>query len=115
MAPQRNLPITQKLITIYKLWQECFIVFPKNTRYTLGHKIDGLLLEITENIIAAAYLPKSNKGERLWLASSKIDILKCFLQIAWEIKSLDNKKYIIFSEKLNEIGKMLGGWLKQLT
>lgn len=40
-------------------------------------------------------------------------MLKFFLRVAWEIKSLDNKKYIIISEHLEEIGKMLGGWQKQ--
>jgi len=35
--------------------------------------------------------------------------------IAWEIKTLDNKKFIILSEKFNEIGKMLGGWCRQLN
>lgn len=46
-------------------------------------------------------------------AAAKLDLLKFFLQIAWEIKSLDNKKYILLSEKLDEIGKMLGGWMKK--
>ena len=42
----------------------------------------------------------------------KLDLLKFFLQISWEIKALDNKKYITLSEKLGEIGKMIGGWIK---
>jgi hypothetical protein len=37
-------------------------------------------------------------------------VLKIFLMILWETKSLDNKKYIALSEKLNEIGRNLGGW-----
>ncbi|MEK7134943.1 MAG: four helix bundle protein [Patescibacteria group bacterium] len=45
----------------------------------------------------------------------KLDLLKFFLQISWEVKVLDNKKFILLSEKLNEIGKMIGGWLRQLT
>ena len=48
-------------------------------------------------------------------AIAKLDLIKFFLQITWEIKALDNKKYIILSEKLNEIGKMLGGWYRQLS
>jgi len=28
----------------------------------------------------------------------------------WETKSIDNKKYIILSEKIDEIERMLGGW-----
>ncbi|MBI1755297.1 hypothetical protein HY250_01880 [Candidatus Azambacteria bacterium] len=35
--------------------------------------------------------------------------------VLWESKSLDNKKYIALSMKINEIGKMLGGWSGQLT
>lgn len=48
-------------------------------------------------------------------AVTKLDLLKFFLHIAWEIKALDNKKFILLSEKLNEIGKMLGGWFRQLN
>jgi hypothetical protein len=43
-----------------------------------------------------------------------MDIAKFFLQIAWEIKALDTKKYILISEQLNEVGRMLGGWSRQL-
>lgn len=35
--------------------------------------------------------------------------------ILWESKSLDNKKYIALSVKIDEIGRMLGGWNGQLT
>jgi hypothetical protein len=43
-----------------------------------------------------------------------LDALKYFLKIAWELKSLDNKKYLAISNALNEVGRMLGGWKKQL-
>lgn len=35
--------------------------------------------------------------------------------ILWETKSLDNKKYIALSLKIDEVGKMLGGWNGQLV
>ena len=35
--------------------------------------------------------------------------------VLWETKSIDNKKYINLSLKIDEIGKMLGGWSGQLT
>jgi hypothetical protein len=34
--------------------------------------------------------------------------------LIWETKSLDNKKYIALSVKLDEVGKMLGGWSGQI-
>ena len=35
--------------------------------------------------------------------------------VLWEIKSIDDKKYIALSIKVDDIGKMLGGWSGQLT
>lgn len=35
--------------------------------------------------------------------------------VLWETKSLDTKKYAALSERMDEVGKMLGGWQGQLT
>lgn len=88
--------------------------FPKDSRYTLGAKTDSLFLETIEYIIKAGGSDKLEKLIALKNASIKLDLLKFFLRLSWEIKSLDNKKYILLSEKINEIGKMLGGWIKAL-
>ncbi|MDO8486432.1 MAG: diversity-generating retroelement protein Avd [Candidatus Staskawiczbacteria bacterium] len=108
------MSVIQKLVSIYKLWHEYLSNFPKDSRYTLGSKIDSSFLEVIENIIKAEYSDKVEKHIFLKKASTKLDLLKFFLQISWEIKSLDNKKYINLSEKLNEVGKMLGGWIKSI-
>jgi len=88
--------------------------FTKHSKHTLGAKIDSLFLETIEFIIKANYSEKIEKIISLKRASVKLDLLKLFLQIAWEVKSLDNKKYISLSEKLNEAGRMLGGWIKSI-
>ena len=88
--------------------------FPKPVRHTLGGKIDSLFIEIVELVLTASRLSKNQKLPLVDRASIKLDALKFFLEIAWEIKLLDNRKYIFLSEKLDEIGRMLGGWLKNL-
>lgn len=113
--PPRVLPVLQKLVAIYKLWQAYFPHFPKTSRYTLGEKIDSLFVEIVEYIVVASYLSKQEKLPYLKKGLVKLDVLKFFLQVAWEIKALDNKKFIELSEKLVEVGRMLGGWNKQLS
>src|SRR3989344_1175082 len=112
--PQFGLSIIQKLVAIYKLWHEFLPHFPRDSRQTLGQKIDDLFLEVIENVVKAGYSDKAEKEIFLKRASVKLDLLKFFLQVAWEIKSVDNKKYISLSEKLNEVGKMLGGWLRSI-
>lgn len=67
-----------------------------------------------EPIITASFLSPTEKLPWVRLAIRKLDTLKIFLMILWETKSIDEKKYILLSEKLNEIGKMLGGWHNQI-
>ena len=112
--PRTVLPILQKLIDAYKIWHEYLLNFNKIIRFNLGSKIDSLFLEIIECLFTASHKSKeSNKLLYLNKASEKLDLLKFVLQVTWEIKVLDNKKYIALSEKINEIGRILGGWLKQ--
>ena len=107
-----DLPIMHKLIETYKIWQEFLPNFPKSSKYTLGEKIDRLFVEVLEFIFAATYLQSIKKFDCVNKASIKLDLLKFFLRIAWETKALNNKRYILISEKLDEIGKMLGGWIR---
>ncbi len=114
--PRRStLPIIQHLTTAYKLWHEYLPHVPKDARYTLGSKIGISLIETIEAIFAASYLSREKKIAFLEKAVVKLDTANFFLQILWEIKALDNKKYAALSEKLGEIGRMLGGWMRQIS
>ncbi len=113
-ATVHTLPIIQKLVAAYKIWHEFLPHFPQISRFTLGNKIDSLFIEIVELSVTASYLNRSQKSPYVQKAVLKLDVLKFFLQVSWEIRALDNKKFIVLSEKLDEIGKMLGGWIKQL-
>ena len=107
-----DLPIVHKLIEAYKLWQEYLPHFPKTSRYSLGSKIDSAFIETIELIFTSCSLKGENKLTYLLKSSAKLDLLKFFLRISWEIKALDNKKYVVLSERFDEIGKMLGGWIR---
>ena len=99
---------------LYKLWQGYKNDFPKNLRYTLGDKIDILFIEILENLFIGRYQSHKEKLSTILLIIKKIDVLKFFLQVSWELKALDNKKYLEISEKTEEIGRIVGGWKKGL-
>jgi hypothetical protein len=73
-----------------------------------------LLVEIIESLSIATFLPKEEKAPFVRLAIRKTDTLKILIMVLWETKSLDDKKYISMSLKIEEIGKMLGGWFGQL-
>ncbi len=110
--PLRVPALVQKFVSVYKLWQDYRDHFPKKSRFSLGSKIDYLFIEIIELLFTASYLGKEEKLPYLKKAIRRLDVLKFFFQVVWEIKALDNKKYITMSGHLNEIGRMLGGWIR---
>jgi len=117
--PQRNfsnanLPVLQKTAEAYKLWHNILPHIQRLTRYSLGEKINDLFIELAELIFTAGFTSKQQKATIIERASIKLDVLKFFLQTAWELKALDNKKFSALSVPLTEIGRMLGGWKKQL-
>jgi len=65
-------------------------------------------------MLAASYAPKLKKNETLCKASDKTDLLKYLIRLAYEIKCINIKKYILLEEKIVEIGKMIGGWIKSI-
>jgi hypothetical protein len=106
--------VLERIKQAYLLWHEYHATLPKTHRYTIGNRIDILFIEILEAISGAAFLPRMEKIPYVRLAIRKLDALKLLLLILWESRSLDNKKYIALSIKIDEAGKMLGGWSGQL-
>ena len=101
-----------KICELYKLFHECLKTFPKLERFTLGNKIENTILEVLELILSASYQPKHQKDETLRKASDKTDLLKYLVRLAHNTKSINIKKYLIAEEKVLEIGRMLGGWIR---
>lgn len=113
--PHAILPVMHKIKDAYLLWHSFYGDLPKHHRYSFGQRIDSLFVETIEAIAAATFLSKEEKPPYIRLAIKKLDALKVLLMILWETESLDDKKYIALSVKLDEIGRNLGGWSGQLT
>lgn len=84
--------------------------FPKTKRYTLGQKLDNITLDIFELLFSVTN--SDNKTETLYKISNKTDLLKILLRLVKDTQGLTNKSYLELQEMLQEIGKMLGGWIK---
>ncbi len=108
------MPLVVSLKDAYLLWQSYFVHLTRTVKYTLGEKIDYLMIEALEASCAASFSQKSEKIPHVSNAIRKLDTVKVLLQIAWETKALNTQKYTQLSEKLDQVGKMLGGWHGQL-
>ena len=70
------------------------------------------MLDVLESILSASQMSKCDKLPVLEKASIRLNFLRVFIRLMKEIKTLDNRKYTALQEDVDEIGKMLGGWIK---
>lgn len=112
--PQTSPAVILKEKEAYQFWLILHRDFPKTERFGIGKRIDNLFLEILELSFTASYLPPEHKIILLGKTISRLDILKFFLQLAWENKLIHTERFIELSKKVEEIGRMLGGWKRGL-
>jgi hypothetical protein len=106
--------VVQKQKESYRFWLSLHRNFPRTERFGIGRKIDAAFLETLELTFSAAYLQPEQKIIMLGRAISRFDIVKYFMQLAWESKLLPTDKYVLMSEQLEEIGRQLGAWRRGL-
>ncbi len=80
----------------------------------LGQKIEQAFLDTLELAFCLSYMSVEHKLPMLNKAITKLDILKFFIQLAWENKLISTNKYSDIVSRLGEIGRQFGGWKKGL-
>lgn len=85
--------------------------FPKSQRFTLAQQLCNRALDIVRGIIRAN--AARDKGPILRDVSVDLDTLRIFVRLAHDLRLLSNKQYLHASERINEIGKLLGGWMRK--
>ena len=87
---------------------------PKGARYTIGARIEHKFLELLELLYIAYFTDKESKPDRVANCILKLDALKFLISVAWEAKFISHAHFEQIAVKLEETGKMLGGWKKNL-
>jgi len=107
-----EIPIFKKLVELYKSFHLIRNQVPKQDRFTVWQKCENILLDMLERLLIANGLAKEKKLPELEKMSLSLNLLRIFLRLAKEIKSIDNAKYARLEKDIDEIGRMLGGWIK---
>ena len=83
---------------------------PRYEKYILSAKIREIGYLCLELAIAAN--KKVHKKTDLTRFNVQHEYLRQLINLAVEAKHIDNRRHRIASEKLDEVGKLLGGWLR---
>ena len=84
--------------------------FPKYETHVMAAEIRQSMLKILRLIITAS--KRYHKKTTLQDLDIEIAMLRNSVSLAFRLKYIDIKKYEHWQRQINEIGSMLGGWLK---
>jgi hypothetical protein len=84
--------------------------FNRDYKFTLGDRIISNLLNSLEIIIEAVYTKE--KYQLLKRLNLQIEKLRYLIRLSKDLRALNLKKYAYISNEINELGKMVGGWIK---
>ncbi len=107
-----DIPILKKSYDLYRAFCECRRLVPKAERHTIYERCEHAILDMVEYLLEAGYGKGSDKMAILERASAKLNLTRFLLRLMKETRSLDAKKYVALQEYADEIGRMLGGWIR---
>src|SRR5271167_271987 len=84
--------------------------FPRNHRFVLGERIERNLYDLLETLIQAKY--SRQRQPLLEKANLTLEILRFQIRLAKDLQCLKLPSYAFAAKAIDEIGKLVGGWLK---
>ncbi len=84
--------------------------FPRAQKFLLGDRIQSSALDVLEGLVEAAY----TKGREPILVRVNLGLekLRYLFRLAKDLHYLDLRRYEFAARALDEIGRMVGGWIK---
>lgn len=113
--PVLDIPIFHKIYDLYKLLHSYHHRIPKSERYTLWQKCENTTLALLESLIETSHRKGDERTQSLYAISNQLDLLKVLIRLAKETRTIDNQWYIDIQALIQEIGKMIGGWIKSVS
>lgn len=108
-----ELKLQQKIYDMMLYAYPALNQFPKSEKFTLAADIKKNMDILMERCIEAKkkYFKKTTLQD-MDVANEKIQV---YIRLAFDLHYISVHRYEVWSEKLVEIGKMIGGWLRAVN
>ena len=84
--------------------------FPRSYRFTLGDRLEIRLYEVLEKLLRAKY--SRDRLPVLRDVNMDLELVRFQFRMAKDLKCLSVDSYGYASRTVNEVGQLLGGWIK---
>ncbi len=91
----------------------CSEKFPKAQRFVVTQRLQNAVLDFSEHLHEANAHKSAARLSELQAADACLNKLRQYLRLAHQWAWLDSGQYAHVGRMVLEIGKLLGGWLKQ--
>lgn len=109
--PTADLPIFVLWMEFLKWLLPTTEKFPHRVRFTFADRINTLALDVVEDLVEARYC--RDKRDVLKRANMRLEKLRILLRLCHEVHLLSRDSFEYAIRRINESGRMLGGWVKQ--
>lgn len=84
--------------------------FPRSQKFMLGDRMQGLALQVLEDLVAATY--SRDRRQTLLRANLNLEQLRIFFRLCRDLQLVDLRRFEFAVRGLDETGRLVGGWLK---
>ncbi len=111
MKPPEDLPVIQKTYDLIQWYIPHINKIPRSHRFGLGDRIVNNLYEMLEMLIEARY--RRDRREILQSINISVEKLRYQTRLMKDFSIFNVQRYEFASRAILDIGRMLGGWIKQ--
>lgn len=109
-----NRPPIYTLLTELAGWTfDRTAAIPKSQRFTFGQRLDNATLDALMLAVKAIYSPGKAKRQHLLDLNLLLEQLRVLWRLVEERRWISQQQLLFVNGKIDEIGRMAGGWLKQ--
>lgn len=107
-----DLKIRQKCEDMIQYGYIALRQFPKSEKFTLVAEIKLTMWRLLRLIVVCnkRYFKKTTMTD----LDAELDLLRSQVRISRELEFLPFKKYEVWSRHINEMGRMIGGWMRSM-
>ena len=110
---ESKLLIYQKYVDLIEYGYKLLIKYPKYEKYALVSEIRRNMYQSLKYILYANKIAnKYNRLDILNRLDAEIAMQSFFVRFSYKNKYINTSNYYEWSKRLEEIGKILGGWIK---
>lgn len=109
-ADRSLLPVVQKAYDVNLWLLQRVERFPRSYKFTLGDRLQTTALDLCLALVEASHA--RSKERPLYRADRLLDQLRLLVRLATDVQALTPRQLAYVSGHNEEMGRMIGGWLR---